>query len=42
MSTLIESLRRLLLSGRTTEQKIRQLQETGTITQAEMEYILEE
>ena len=42
MRILIESLRRLYNAGRTAEKKIRQMQEAGTITQEEMEYILGE
>lgn len=41
MSKLIESLKRLYRDGKTTRKKIEQLWETGTITQEEMEYILE-
>lgn len=42
MKLLIESLKRLYRDGKTTRKKIEQLRETGTITQEEMEYILEE
>ncbi|MDO5330995.1 MAG: XkdX family protein [Bacillota bacterium] len=41
MRTLIESLKRLYQSGKTTEKKIRQMHETGVITLEELEYIIE-
>lgn len=40
MSKLIESLKRLYQAGKITENKIRNLRETETLTWTEIEYIL--
>lgn len=42
MRTLVESLRRLYLSGRLTLEQIHERLEKGTITQEEYEYIIGE
>lgn len=42
MRTLVKSLQRLYAASKITAEKIREMKDAGTITQEEMEYILEE
>lgn len=41
MRTLVESLRRLYKAGKVTIEKLNEMLEKGTITQAEYDYIID-
>lgn len=40
MRTLVESLKRIYKKGKVTKKKLQEMVETGTITQAEYDYII--